>query len=116
MARPIVFRDVATGEEATVPVAWRLGFEAHGAIGLGTRYQLGLAIPWAAQRGDRLRGTGLGEQPLQSLVLGDLRVHARARIAGAPGARGLGAALAAALVLPTGGDNDFAGEAGAVLE
>jgi hypothetical protein len=116
MGRPIVFRDVMTGEEATVPVAWRLGFEASGAIGLGTRYQVGVAIPWAAQDGDRLQGTGIDAAPLQRLVLGDLRLHGKARIAGAPGQRGMAAGLAGGLTLPTGDDGDFAGEAGLVVD
>jgi hypothetical protein len=115
MARPIVFNDVTTGEEATVPVEWRLGFEAHGAIGLGARYQVGLAIPWAAQAGDRLQGTGIDGRELQRLVLGDVRVHGKARIAGAPGQRGLASALTFDVSLPTGDDGDFAGEAGPVV-
>ncbi|MCB9571972.1 MAG: hypothetical protein H6709_07750 [Kofleriaceae bacterium] len=115
-ARPIVLRDVVTGEDATVPVAWRLGFEAQAAIGLGDRYQLGVAVPWAAQDGDRLQGTGLGDAALKRLVLGDVRLHGRVRVTGAPGDRGLGAALAGAVVLPTGDDDQFAGEAGPVVE
>ena len=116
MARPIVFRDVMTGEEATVPVAWRAGFEASGAVGLGTRYQVGLAIPWAAQDGDRLQGTGIDGAALQRLVLGDVRLHGKARIAGTPGQRGMAAGLAGGITLPTGDDGDFAGEAGPVVD
>lgn len=114
--RPIVFRDLVTDEVATVPVDWRLAVEAHGALGLGTRYQLGVALPWAVQDGDRLQGIGVDETALARVVLGDLRLHARARIAGRPGDPGFAAALAGALVLPTGDDDHFAGEAGPVLE
>ena len=116
MARPIVLRDVMTGEEATVPVAWRVGFEASGAIGLGPRYQVGMAIPWAVQGGDRLQGTGIDARELQGVVLGDVRLHGKARIAGVPGQRGMAAGLAGGLTLPTGDDGDFAGEAGVVVD
>jgi len=116
MARPIVLRNLITDEVATVPVRWRLGVEAGGAIGLGARYQVGAVLPWAGQGGDRLRRIGLDDAPLDPLVLGDLRLHGRARLAGAPGARGMAAALAATLTLPTGDDDEFAGEAGAVIE
>jgi hypothetical protein len=114
--RPIVLYDVMTGEEATVPVDRRLGFEAHAAVGLGRRYQLGVAIPWAAQDGERLQGTGLSEAALQRLVLGDVRLHARMRITGLAGDRGLGAALAGAVSLPTGDEDHLAGEAATLVE
>jgi hypothetical protein len=116
MSRPIVFRDILTGEEATVPVRWRLGFDASGAIGLGKRFQVGVAVPWAVQDGDRLQGTGIDAAPLDRFVLGDMRVHARVRIAGAPGDRGLGSALAGTWHLPTGDDDDFAGELNTMYE
>lgn len=115
MRRPIVLRDVQTGDLESEPVAMRWGSDAVVARGLGTRYQLGLALPLAVQWGDRLQGIGLDERPLARVVLGDVRLHARARIAGRPGARGLGAALAGSILLPTGDDHQFAGEAGWML-
>ncbi|MEZ4404323.1 MAG: hypothetical protein R3B06_30160 [Kofleriaceae bacterium] len=113
--RPIVLRSLATGATATTPVAARWGHELAIARGLGARYLVGLAVPTALQWGDRLRGIGLSEQPLQRAVFGDVRLHARARIVGAPGALGLAVGVAAALTLPTGDDGDFAGEVGPVL-
>ena len=112
---PIVLRSLDTGEVATTPVAQRWGQELAVARGLGDRYLVGLAVPTALQWGDRLQGIGLSETPLQRAVFGDVRLHGRARIVGAPGAPGLAAALTATLILPTGDDGDFAGEAATAL-
>ncbi len=114
-SRPIVLRALSTGAESTEPVRLRWGQEVAVARGLGARYLVGLAVPAALQWGDRLAGIGLSEAPLARAVLGDLRLHGRARVVGAPGAPGLAAAVAVALTVPTGDDGDFAGEAGAVL-
>lgn len=111
-SRPIVLRSLSTGEEASEPVSLRWGQEVSVARGLGRRFLLGLALPAAVQWGDRLQGTGLSEAPLQRFVLGDVRLHGRARIAGLPGERGLAAAIAAQVILPTGDHGDFAGEDG----
>jgi hypothetical protein len=116
MTRPIVFRSLVTGDEATVPVRWRLGFDAGAAIGLGARYQVGVAIPFAVQDGDRLQDTGISDAALQHVVLGDIRLHGRMRLAGAPGDRGMAAALCATWYLPTGDDDDFAGEKGTMFD
>lgn len=114
-SRLIVLRSISTGDESTVPVALRWGQEVSVARGLGSRFMLGLAVPSAVQWGDRLQGIGLSERALDRVVLGDVRLHGRARIAGAPGARGLAAAIAGTITLPTGDDGDFAGEAGWML-
>jgi hypothetical protein len=115
-ARPITLRDLMTGAVVTVPVAWRAGLDLGIARGLGDRWQLGLAVPMALQGGDRLRGIGLSDIPLDRAVLGDIRLYAKARLVGAPGERGLAATVALTAVLPTGDDGDFAGEEGAVYE
>jgi len=109
-ARPIVLRELDSGEVALVPVRARYGQELAVGYGLGARYQLGLAVPFAEQTGDRLQGIGLAEQDLQHLVAGDLRVHGRVRMIGRAGEPGLAVGMAAALVVPTGDDGDFAGE------
>ena len=114
-SRPIVLRSIVSGAEVTVPVALRWGQEVAVARGVGSRFLVGVAVPSALQWGDRLAGIGFTEKPLDRAVLGDLRLHGRARIAGSPGARGLAAAIAAAITLPTGDDGDFAGEAGWIL-
>ncbi|MCE9579691.1 MAG: hypothetical protein K8W52_41620 [Deltaproteobacteria bacterium] len=115
-ARPIVLRDVRTGDPATVPVAWRAGLELAAARGFGARYQLGLAMPLALQGGDRLAGIGLSDRALQRAVAGDLRLAGKARLAGDPGEPGWASSVAAVVVVPTGDDGDFAGEEGAVFE
>jgi len=114
-SRPIVLRSLVTGEAVTTPVALRWGQEVAVARGVGSRFLLGVALPSAVQWGDRLAGIGLSERALDRFVLGDVRLHARARLTGAPGAPGLAAAIAGAITLPTGDDGDFAGEAGWVL-
>ena len=108
--RPIVLRDLDTGTVAIAPVRVRWGQELAIARGLGARYQVGVAVPFAEQWGARLQGIGLADKELQHLVLGDVRLHGRVRLVGAPGEDGLAVALAAALVVPTGDDGDFAGE------
>jgi len=113
---PIVLRDPISGAAVTEPVRWRLGLDLGVARGLGSRYQVGLAVPMALQAGDRLRGVGLSEQGLQAVVAGDTRLYGKARLAGAPGVLGMAATAAVVVVLPTGDDGDFAGEEGAVLE
>jgi hypothetical protein len=114
-SRPIVLRDLSSGLEATVPVSLRWGQEVDVGRGIGDRFLLGVAVPAAAQWGDRLRGIGLSDKALDHLVLGDVRLHGRARIVGAPGAHGAAVAVAAAVTLPTGDDGDFAGEQGPVI-
>ena len=76
---------------------------------------VGAAMPLVVQSGDRLQGIGLDDQALAGIAAGDLRLHGRARVAGKPGDTGLGAALAASILLPTGDDFHFAGEAGWML-
>lgn len=120
LARPIVLRDLATGAAVTAPVAWRTGLELDVARGLGSRWQVGLAVPVLLQGGDRLRGIGLpgpgGDKPLDRAAFGDARVYGKARLAGDPGARGVAATASLVVVVPTGDDGDFAGEEGPVVE
>ena len=115
-ARPITLRDLATGSVITVPVAWRQGIDLGFARGFGERWQLGLAVPAALQGGDRLRGIGLSEIPLDRAVLGDARLYAKGRLAGDPGELGVAATASIVVVVPTGDDGDFAGEEGTVVE
>jgi hypothetical protein len=117
MRRPIVLRDIIVGDRETTPVDLRLGYDLSAAVGLGSRYQLGLSLPVvAAQSGDRLRGIDLDETGLEPIAFGDLRLAAKARLAGRPGAAGFGLGASLAVTVPTGDDDHFAGEAGAVVE
>jgi hypothetical protein len=70
----------------------------------------------ALQWGDRLQGTGLDDGSLAPVVLGDVRLYGKARLAGDPGQRGVGAAFAATLILPSGDEAQLAGEAATALE
>lgn len=120
LARPIVLRDLATGAAVTTPVAWRTGLDLGVARGLGSRWQLGLAVPVLVQGGDRLRGIGLpgpgGDKPLDRAAFGDARLYGKARLAGDPGDLGVAATASLVVVVPTGDDGDFAGEEGPVVE
>jgi hypothetical protein len=109
--RPIVLRDLDSGELVTSPVRARYGQELGAAYGFGSRYQVGVAVPFAEQWGARLQGIGLSDEPLQHVVVGDVRLHARMRFVGTAGEQGLAVGVAAAVTLPTGDDGDFAGEA-----
>lgn len=115
MSRPIVLRDVMTGDLESEPVRLRWGTDVVAARGIGKRYQVGVAAPLVVQWGDRLQGIGFDERPLDRMSFGDIRLSARARVAGLAGERGLGAALSLGVLLPTGDDAMFAGEAGWML-
>jgi hypothetical protein len=119
LGEPLVVRDVMSGATLTTPVAVRVGLDMGVAFGLTEDLQVGLALPLALyQGGDRLRGLDLpgGERDLAPATQGDVRLSGKWRLV-AP-ARGLGRALAVALILtlPTGNDDQFAGEAGFVVE
>ena len=115
MSRPIVLTQLQGGEEASVPVRLRLGYELAVARGITRRLQLGLAVPViAAQDGDRLQGIDLSEKSLDPVAMGDVRLHAKFRLQEQPDAK-LGYGLVMNLRLPTGNENHFAGEAGLVV-
>jgi hypothetical protein len=116
MSRPIVLRNLIDGQEASEPVALRLGYELSAALGLGSRYQVGLALPLVVQDGDRLQGIDLDERPLDPVAFGDLRLHGKLRLVGRPGAPGKALGAALILSLPTGDGGDFAGERGWLIE
>jgi hypothetical protein len=115
MRRPLLLVDLITGDEETEPVGVRLGFDLLWAIGLADRYQVGVALPIvAAQDGDRLQRIGLDEMSLEPVAIGDARLHAKWTIMKPEGGRGLGIGVGAALSLPTGNEEHFAGEASLV--
>ena len=120
IGKPIVLRDFTTGAAVTTPVAWRLGLDLGVARGLGSRWQLGVAVPVLLQGGDRLRGIGLpgpgGDKPLDRAAFGDARLYGKARLAGDPGALGVAGTASIVIVVPTGDDGDFAGEQGTIVE
>lgn len=105
LQRPLV---IATNPGTRVPVSRRETVTLGGAIAVGERIVLDAHLPVARQDGPRLASTGLdSDAPLARYVLRDLRIAARVRVAGDAGtavfARG-------AVTLPTGDDDNFAGE------
>lgn len=117
LSTPMQLERVGVGDDVlATPVERRFGADLLAAIGLGSRYQLGFALPIVLhQRGDRLQGIGFEETELEPTVLGDLRLHAKLRISGDPGRFGMAAGVAGTLTLPTGNGEHFAGEAGRVM-
>jgi OmpA-OmpF porin, OOP family len=125
--QPLVVYSVADtmhvdkGETLSRPVETRVALELMAAIGLYGRYQVGLVLPLVLfQDGDRLRGLDLPameeNQPLATTTQGDLRLHGKIRLVEPPFGYGLGVATDVVLTLPTGDDEQFAGEAGPVIE
>lgn len=90
------------------PVRRRQTATVGGAIALGDAAVIDARWAWARQLGDRLRGTG-DERRLDRYVPGDLRIGARMRVLAKPR---LSLFVRGDLGLPTGDQNDFAGDAG----
>ena len=114
-------RPIREGEILSEPVAWRSTLDLSVARGVGRRLQLALGLPVVvAQGGDRLQGLGLGGEAerssLATTTIGDLRVGGKLRVVGVPGGIGTAVAMGVIVTLPTGDEDAFAGEAGAVIE
>ncbi len=115
LSKPIILEDVGGAGEVSVPVETRFTTDLLAAIGLGSRFQLGMALPLVlGQSGDRLTGLGFDERQLASFAVGDLRFHGKVRFGGHR-RRGLATAIAVTLSLPTGDEDHFAGEAGSTF-
>ncbi|MSP15974.1 MAG: hypothetical protein EXR73_05075, partial [Myxococcales bacterium] len=113
--RPLVVYHVADGTVLSEPVRLRVGAELHAAIGLRERYQVGFALPLVVyQDGDRLRELEIpGEdEALAATAFGDLRLHGRVRLVEPAHGTGAAVAIDLAALLPTGDDNNFAGDSG----
>jgi hypothetical protein len=98
------------------PVRWQLGTDLSVEAGVWRRLALAVGMPavlYAA--GDRLRGTGVDEQPLRSAAGGDLRLRAKVALLGDSARPGLHAALALTVTIPTGGQHDFAATDGVTV-
>ncbi len=77
--------------------------ELAGALGLGSRWELGFSLPYTVDQVATLPGKGLG--PTASTGLGDLVIHTRARLTRG----GLDLALGFAASLPTGDSQAWMG-------
>ena len=104
--RPLVLH---AGSLEELPVAHRETLALGGALALGATGALVLDVrlPFAHQVGDRLVGLG-DARALDRIVLGDLAVGARVRIAAGERLQTFARLVA---TLPTGDDDNFAGEA-----
>lgn len=117
VSQPIALRDLTSGERVTTPVRTRLGGELVVAAGVLDRLQVGLGVPLvAAQSGDRLQGIDLDDEPLATTALGDIRLQAKLRLLGRAAEPGLGIALVTGLSVPTGAEDQFAGEKSVVFD
>jgi hypothetical protein len=103
LERPITFR--APDDTTTQPVRRRETLSIGGALALGTAVVVDGRFAIGHQIGDRLSALGDGAA-LERYVLGDLRIGARARVAGSDDA----VFLRADLTLPSGNEQQFSGE------
>ncbi|MFH0901048.1 MAG: hypothetical protein V2A73_10500, partial [Pseudomonadota bacterium] len=126
-ARPLVVSagwngtDYKVGDTLSKPISRRVGTDLLISVGLFDRVLVGTAVPLIVlQQGDRFQQLGFAHEDdnrsLEKSMLGDIRLYAKARFWGAP--HGYGPAAAGALVvsLPTGDEENFAGEGGPVYE
>ena len=102
--QPLVLRDQAI---TTYPVRHRETLALGGAVSLGDSVVVDARVPMAHQVGSRLQGLG-DDAALDRFVLGDVAIGARLHVAG--GER-FSAFVRGQLVLPTGNDFQFAGDA-----
>jgi hypothetical protein len=86
-------------------------FALGGAFAFGDRFEAGGHMPFYVQNGqDLASATSFGERPPRGTILGDLTLHAKARVLRNAGPAGeLVAGVLLALTLPTGTDDEFAG-------
>jgi len=97
-----------TTEVKTFPVEHRQTLALGGAVAVGTSVLLDARMPLAHQVGDRLRGLGVDDKPLDRWVAGDLTLGLRLRVTTRPR---FAAFVRGQLTMPTGNDKHFAGDA-----
>jgi hypothetical protein len=104
--QPIAIADVSAGV-TKYPVDHRETLAIGGAYALGDRLVVDIRLPFDHQIGTRLQGLG-DPRPLARFVIGDLALGARVRLSASERVQTF---LRAALTLPTGDDEDYAGDA-----
>lgn len=111
-SRPLVLRGAYINEEIAVPVEQRVALDLGADLGIWRgRLALGLGLPLVLwQAGDRLARSGGPDAaaPLDTTVVGDLRLRAKAQLYGSRNGR-LALAGLSELTLPAGGRDSFAG-------
>ncbi|WP_224245435.1 Ig-like domain-containing protein [Hyalangium gracile] len=106
---PLVVINAANEDLLQHLVKNQLGFDLVGAIGLGNHFELGASVPLNLQHGEfNEQASGPVEQTWKG-GLGDLRLVPKALLLDHEGLR---LALAAPVVLPTGGSKDLHGQKG----
>jgi hypothetical protein len=114
---PITLSTGTTQQLVSRPVRDQLVGDAALEVGFYKRLALAIGTPVVLyQDGDRLRGTGTDETPLQAQAAGDLRVRVKALLAGDAAKPGLHAAFILQVTAPMGGQHDFAASDGATVE
>jgi hypothetical protein len=104
LERPVRFHTLVS---QTYPVDHRETAVLGGALALGDRVIVDARIPLSHQVGSRLEGLG-DEHALDRWVAGDLELGARVDVATT---KHVGVFVRGVLTLPTGNDNEFAGDA-----
>lgn len=108
---PLAFRSDVEGSEALLMVGQQAQADVLAALGLGSRFELGVGFPVTFfQTGDTL----VGGSPLASFALGDLRIQAKAQLL--RNDQGPSLALAALATAPTGTPAAYQGHGGPTFE
>jgi hypothetical protein len=111
ITRPIRLTSAA-GEDLGSPVSPRFGLLASAAYGVTETVEVDASFPIYIQDGDRLAALG-DPRALRAVTRGDLRLGGKLQVVDRARLR---AGFAAAIVLPTGDDQHYAGEASWALD
>jgi OOP family OmpA-OmpF porin len=111
---PLLFKDSETGEKSEA-VSYQVTLDFLWALGIFDILQIGVALPVVvAQDGDGLAIIQEGET-LSTTAIRDLRIQLKGRILGGGKggikSKGFGLAIALGMSVPTGDDENFAGDA-----
>jgi len=116
---PLVIRAVRGGRTLSTPVELQETTTFLGSYAW-ERYQIGVALPFTFEAGDRLSGLDLNEpgaaDRLAVAALGDVRLHGKAQFLVPRLGYGAGVALDLVATLPTGDQSQFTGESGPIIE
>lgn len=114
---PIRLENQLAGEVVSRPVRGQLVGDFAVEIGLWKRLAVAVGMPvvlWAD--GDRLRSTGVDDQPLGAPAGGDIRIRVKATLVGDATRPGLHLGAIAQLTVPGGGQSQFAATDGVTFE
>jgi hypothetical protein len=114
---PITLRRAFADGVVARPVRDQLVTDVALEFGVWKRLAVAIGVPVVLyQDGDRLRGLGVDERPLQATAAGDVRVRIKGVLAGDSAKPGLHAALILTVTAPAGGGADFAATDSATVE